>query len=67
LKKLISESSNYGKLILLIGLLIAAPLAVVPFYPEDSRYIPAFLLPSLISVALDLPYVFTRREKKNRL
>ena len=65
MKKLISESSNYGKLILLIGLLIAAPLAVVPFYPEDSRYIPAFLIPSLISVALGSAVCFyaPRKEK----
>jgi len=37
---------------LLIGLLISAPLAVVPFYPEEALYIPSFLVPSLISIAL---------------
>lgn len=37
---------------LLIGLLIAVPLAVVPFYPEEGRYISAFLLPAGASIAL---------------
>ena len=54
MKRLISESSNYGKLILLIGLLIAVPLAVIPFYPEEKRYLSAFLIPSAASVALGL-------------
>ncbi|MCL1793128.1 MAG: TrkH family potassium uptake protein [Oscillospiraceae bacterium] len=64
-KKFVSESSNYGKLILLVGLLVAAPLAVVPFYPEDGKYISAFLLPSAVSVVLGLVLCFCapRKEK----
>lgn len=31
----IKEGSNRGKLMMLIGLLVAAPLALLPFYPED--------------------------------
>ncbi len=52
LRKLLSEINIYGKLVLLIGLLIAVPLAIVPFYPEDGRYIPAFLLPAAASIVL---------------
>jgi len=65
LKKLISESSNYGKLIALIGLLIAAPLTVIPFYQEDARYISAFLIPSVVSIALGIAVCFLapRKEK----
>lgn len=65
MKKFISGSSNYGKLILLIGLLVAVPLAVVPFYPEQSRYALSFLLPSLISVVLGgTVCVYAPRKKK---
>jgi len=66
LKKFISESSNYGKLILLIGLLIAVPLAVLPFYPEESRYAPSFLFPLLVSLVLGFAVCLcTPRTKKN--
>lgn len=47
--KKLSDCSSRGKLMLLTGLLIAAPLAVLPFYPEDTKYIPAFALPALLS------------------
>jgi len=54
LKRFLSWNSNYGKLILLIGLLIAVPLAVIPFYPEDALYVPCFLIPSIVSIALGI-------------
>lgn len=34
----------------LTGALVAVPLAALPFFPEDARYIPAFALPALLSV-----------------
>ncbi|MCL1848411.1 MAG: TrkH family potassium uptake protein, partial [Clostridiales bacterium] len=49
MRKRLAEGSSYGKLILLIGLLIAVPLAVVPFYPAEAIFIPSFLIPSAIS------------------
>ena len=52
LRKLLYDSSNYGKLILLIGILIAVPLVILPFCPEETKYISAFLLPSVISIVL---------------
>ena len=65
MKKLISESNTYGKLILLIGLLVAVPLVVVLYYQEDARYIHAFLIPSAISVALGLAVcIFAPRKEK---
>ncbi|MVB10197.1 Trk system potassium uptake protein TrkG [Caprobacter fermentans] len=36
---------------LLIGLLVAAPLIVLPFYPQDAAYAASFALPSLGSIA----------------
>ena len=47
----IKEDSNRGKLMMLIGLLVAAPLALLPFYPEDSGFVWAFIGPSLFSLA----------------
>ena len=65
MKKLLSANSNYGKLILLVGLLVAVPLVVVPFFPEEAQYIPAFIAPSLASVALGLAiYIFAPRKEK---
>lgn len=47
--KRFSGCSSQGKLMSLAGLLVAVPLAMLPFYPEDARYIPAFFLPALLS------------------
>ena len=44
--------SVYGRLMLLVGLLFLGPLIVLPFYPDDRTYAPAFLLPACISVFL---------------
>ena len=64
LKKFLSDSSIYGKLVLLIGLLIAVPLLVVLFYPEEKSYIPAFLAPSAFSAALGLAICFLPKRKE---
>ncbi|MCL2165978.1 MAG: TrkH family potassium uptake protein [Clostridiales bacterium] len=48
--KRIAGGSIYGKLMLLVGLLVAAPLWVIWFYPEDARFASAFLFPSCFSV-----------------
>lgn len=45
-----SNRSNYGKLMLLIGMLVTVPLIVIPFYPEDAIYGFSFLLPALASI-----------------
>ena len=50
----IKEGSSCGKLMLLIGLLVAAPLALLPFYPQDSSFVWAFLGPSLFSLAVGM-------------
>ncbi|MCL1835447.1 MAG: TrkH family potassium uptake protein [Oscillospiraceae bacterium] len=54
MKRLFSESSFYGRLILLVGLLIAVPLVVVPFYAEEKQYVLSFLIPSASSIILGL-------------
>ena len=49
-----SRCGTCGKLMLLIGILMAVPLAVLPFYPEESNYTFAFLIPSMVSVIFGL-------------
>ncbi|PKM68563.1 MAG: cation transporter [Firmicutes bacterium HGW-Firmicutes-2] len=46
------DKSNFGKLIIIIGILLAVPILVVPFYPSDGKYIIDFLIPSFFSVFL---------------
>ena len=65
MKRLFAENSNYGKLLLLIGLLVAVPLATIPFYPEEITYLFSFLAPSVIAIALGLAVcIFTPGKEK---
>ena len=54
IKQYFYNCNNCGKLILLIGLLLAVPLAVLPFYPDEVQFAPAFLIPSITSIILGL-------------
>lgn len=47
--KRFSGCSSRGKLMALTGVLVAVPLIILPFFPEDAKYLPAFALPALIS------------------
>lgn len=49
-----SRLGTCGKLMLLIGILMVVPLAVLPFYPEESGYTFAFFIPSMVSVIFGL-------------
>lgn len=60
-----SNRSNIGKLMLLIGILIAVPLVIVPFYPQDAGYILPFLLPSLGSLTLGSILCFMRKREES--
>lgn len=48
------KSGAIGKLIIMIGILIAVPLLMIPFYPEDIKYAWAFIVPSVLSIILGL-------------
>lgn len=54
MKKFWSDSSSLGKLSILIGLFVVAPLIVLPWYPEDAKYTLSFLLPGGGSILLGL-------------
>jgi trk system potassium uptake protein TrkH len=45
-----SNRSNFGKFMLLVGLLVAVPLIVLLFYSEDRIYAFSFVLPALGSI-----------------
>lgn len=63
MSKIMSDCSSCGKQMLLIGGLVGAPLIILPFYPEEVQYAPAFLYPALISVVLGvLVCVFGKKD-----
>ena len=65
MREFFAGSNNYGKLILLVGLLIALPLVIVLFYPSETQYIPAFLVPATTSILLGLAVcMFAPRKEK---
>ena len=43
----IGGGNIYGKLILLIGVLLLFPLFVIPFYPDETGYILSFAVPEI--------------------
>lgn len=63
MKRKFSECSSYGKLMLLVGTLVTAPLLVLPFYPEDAIYALSFALPALGSALLGVVFcLFGKRD-----
>lgn len=54
MKRSITRVSNVGRLTVLIGLLLLAPLLVLPFFPGDVRFAAAFLVPGGGSILLGL-------------
>ncbi len=58
-----SEVSSYGKLMVLIGILVIVPLLGLPYYSSDSIYIVSFLIPSILSIGLgSVVCVFGRKD-----
>ena len=63
MKKLMSDSSNVGKLMILVGLFVAAPIAILPFYPEEANHFFDFFIPGGGSCLLGLIVcLFTKKE-----
>ncbi|ADL05483.1 TrkH family potassium uptake protein [Lacrimispora saccharolytica] len=58
-----SDCSSCGKLMMLVGVLVATPLTVLPFYPEDVIYALSFLIPASGSIFLGtILCLFGRRD-----
>ena len=59
----LKNCSNCGKLMVMIGVLIAVPLLIFQFYPEEKLYFSSFAVPSLFSVTTGiLLCLFVRRD-----
>lgn len=49
-KKNFDNSSSYGKIMVLMGIILLGPLSVLPFFPEEKNYMWAFLIPAFLSI-----------------
>ena len=47
-----SNTSIIGKLMILIGIFVIAPILILPWYPQEISYFPCFLIPGGFSVLL---------------
>ena len=54
MRQYLSRGSNYGKLVLLTGILAGLPLLVLPFYPSEIRFASAFVIPMIFSLVLGM-------------
>jgi len=48
------KENYYGKIIMFIGGLLVVPLLVLPFYPEEIKYAPSFIMSALFCLALGM-------------
>ena len=63
----IGGGNIYGKLILLIGVLLLFPLFVIPFYPDETGYILSFAVPALASIGIGVVVCLFRRRPHDSL
>ena len=63
-KRRIARGSIYGKLMLLIGVLIAVPLILLLFYPQEAYHAPSFMLPSAVLLVSGTAACFVRKRKR---
>lgn len=66
MKKIIKSSNNFGKLCILIGLLLTVPVLLLPWYPKDINYSYAFLIPSFGSIIFGIILCYSTRETTER-
>lgn len=53
-----------GTMTALVGMIILVPLAVLPFYPEEARWAPCFLVPSALCVAIGGAFASRMRHRR---
>ena len=56
------EKSLVGKLMILIGLFVTAPLLILPWYPQEMKYIWEFLIPGGGSALLGLIFCLVKQK-----
>ena len=52
MRRVLNDCSSYGKLMMIIGMLVFVPLFMIPFFPSDTSYTMAFAAPALFSMLL---------------
>ncbi|MCI8364881.1 MAG: TrkH family potassium uptake protein [Eubacterium sp.] len=66
--KLLAGCSDYGKLMLLIGILVAFPLLVIPFYSSERGFFLPFFIPAAFSMLSGLLLcIFGKKEESGCL
>ena len=66
MKKIFSNCSSAGKLMIIIGLLMLIPMVVLPFYPNELIYASAFLIPAIMSIGLGMIVCLFLKPKKDK-
>lgn len=66
MKQRFAKSSVIGKLMILIGLFVLAPILILPWFPQDTKYAIHFLLPGGTSVLLGLLVCLNNLHRKKR-
>ncbi len=66
-REIIATSSNYGKMTILIGLILAVPIIVLPFYPEEAQYFSAFFIPSIVTIIIGFLICLFGSKSNNRM
>ncbi|MFO8069275.1 MAG: potassium transporter TrkG [Alkalibacterium sp.] len=61
------ELNNIGKLMILIGLLVAVPVVLILFYPNDIQFFSSFVIPASVSVILGLIIGIIFRKKNDEI
>lgn len=67
LRVYISGGSIYGKLMILIGVLIIVPVLILPFYHDEIKYAVSFVAPSLVSIGLGLAACRVKRHTADEI
>lgn len=63
ISEMFQSGSLFGKLVMLIGVLVGMPLMLLPFYPNERIYTLAFLVPMILSIGLGFGLcLFTKKE-----
>jgi trk system potassium uptake protein TrkH len=67
MKKKLLDCSNYGKLMVLIGFLVAIPLLTILFFPSDKAYFYNFAIPAVISILFGLISCFIGKNDNDKV
>ncbi len=54
LKARLRALNNYGKMTILIGLLVLVPVVVIPFYPSEAQFFASFAVSSIVAISIGI-------------